>query len=84
MIYEKIGSYLLKSLVTLYLDDEHMFIRKCEAIFQISRNDRSHFNDLFQGQLPPNLVPKLSQKILKVLHRCQLPYEMFFTLHEAT
>jgi len=73
MIYEKIGSYLLKSLVTLYIDDELRFIKKCEAIYQISKNDRGHFNELFHSHLPPNLVPSRSHKILKVLHRCQLP-----------
>ena len=33
MIYEKIGSYLLRSLVSLYADDELAFVRKCEAIY---------------------------------------------------
>ena len=28
-------------------------------------------------------MPQTSQKILKVMHRCQLPHEMFFTLHET-
>lgn len=70
MIYEKIGSYLLKSLASLYTEDELSFINKCEAIYQISRTDRDHFNQLFQCQIPSSLTPKISSKILKIMHRC--------------
>lgn len=83
MIYEKIGSYLLKSLASLYAEDELSFINKCEAIYQISRNDRDHFNELFNCQMPSGLTPKISAKILKVMHKCQLPHEMFYTVHET-
>lgn len=57
LIYERIGTYLLKSLVSIYVDDELSFIRKCEAIYQISKTDRNHFNELFQCELPVTLEP---------------------------
>ena len=57
LIYEHIGGYLLKSLVALYRSDEHQFMRKCAAIYEISRTDREHFNRKFQCNLPQNLVP---------------------------
>ena len=47
LIYEHIGGYLLKSLVSIYKADEVHFLRKCATIYEISRTDRTHFNRKF-------------------------------------
>lgn len=83
LIYEHVGGYLLKSLVTIYKAEEVSFVKKCAAIYEISRTDPAHFNRKFQCNFAANMVPQRSHKVLKVLWRCQLPYEMFFTLHET-
>jgi len=60
-----------------------LFKRKCLALYEISKTDRAHFNEVFHCNLPEQLVPQRAHRILKVLQRCQLPHEMFFTLHET-
>ena len=83
LLYEKVGSYLLKKLVELNLDEEIRFREKCEKIYQLSQTDRDAFNQLFSCDIPDGLNPKMSYKILRVMSRCQLPYEMFHTLYET-
>lgn len=70
IMYERIGNYLLKSLVSIYDSQELAFKRKCLAIYEISRSDRKHFNEVFHCELPAQLVPTKSHRILKVLQRC--------------
>ena len=52
LIYERVGNYLLKSLVTIYESTESEFKQKCLALYEISRTDRAHFNEIFQSNLP--------------------------------
>ena len=87
LIYERVGSYLLKSLVKLYCNDELNFRERFSQIYQIGTKDRKTFNRLFSCNLPDELEPTSQSKsvqILKVFWKCQLPFEMFYTLHETT
>ena len=79
---------MLKSLVKLYIDDEIKFREKCERIYQMATRDRPAFNKVFGCDFPKELNPHnaaqhKSFRILKIFWLCQLPYEMFFSLHET-
>ena len=83
LIYEQIGSYLLKSLVSLYLSDEIDFRQKCVKIYELHQKNLVEFNKYFSAEFPEDLLPTKSALLFKVLLKCQLPFEMYYTLHET-
>jgi hypothetical protein len=83
LIYERIGSYLLKQLVSLYLPDELDFRSRAFKLHELYMRDLQAFNELFQSELPADLTPSKSALMCKLFFRCQLPFEMYHTLHET-
>jgi len=43
----------------------------------------SEFNKYFNCELPADLMPGKSCLLFKVIFKCQLPFEMYYTLHET-
>ena len=62
LIYERVGSYLLKSLVKLYSSDGLRYREKFSQIYQIATKDRAQFNQLFGSSLPEELEPTSTSK----------------------
>ena len=62
LIYERVGSYLLKSLVKLYSSDELRYREKFSQIYQIATKDRARFNQLFGSSLPEELEATSTSK----------------------
>jgi len=63
LIYERIGSHLLKSLVQLYVDDEIKFRQKCLKLWQMHddpKDGKETFNSVFGCDFPQNLQPRKS------------------------
>ena len=73
----------MKSLVSLYLQDELDFRNKCTKLYQLRLENNDEFNKLFNSDLPQDLIPNKSSTIFKLMFKCQLPFEMFYTLHEC-
>ena len=84
LIYERIGTYLRKSLITLYQKEETDFTHKCQALVHIFKTDIMKFNSIFSCNLLPNMKPDKSLKIFNLfLTKSQLPYEMVFILGKS-
>lgn len=71
-------------MVNFYIQEDLVFKQKCEKLYHLHRTQLKAFNLIFQAELTRDLVPSKSVEIMKVFFRCQLPYEMFFCLHETT
>ena len=81
LIYERIGTFLRRQLVSLYIIEESQFATKCGALVNIFKTDPNRFNQIFSCNLFPNMKPNKSLKIFKLfLNKSQLPYEMLFVL----
>ena len=83
VIYERIGTYLRKSLIALYTDEETRFNDKLRQLQRLYKTNVRKFNEVFGSAFKSEVVPTKSLKIFKVFFRCQIPYEMFFALHET-
>ncbi|CDW91715.1 UNKNOWN [Stylonychia lemnae] len=83
LIYERIGSYLRRNLINMYQDEERKFNEKVKNIHRIYKGNLKRFNEIFESNFKTDITPKKSLQIFKVFFRCQIPYEMFFTLNET-
>lgn len=47
LIYERIGTYLRKTLIGLYEEEERKFNNKVVALYKMYNNDLKQFNNFF-------------------------------------
>ncbi len=84
LIYERIGLFLLRQLQVAYSDDEFQFKNKCLKLAEIIELDFSYFKrQLGDNVQLEKIQPGKSAEILKIIWLCQMPYEMFHTMHET-
>mmetsp|Transcript_43840 Transcript_43840/g.31942 ORF Transcript_43840/g.31942 Transcript_43840/m.31942 type:complete len:90 (+) Transcript_43840:29-298(+) len=81
MIFERIGLYLRSTLVEIYQYEEQQFNEKLNNLALVYSKNIDKFNSIFNYELKKEHIPNKSLRIFKVFFRCQLPFEMFFTLH---
>ena len=77
LIFERVGIYLRKTLMGMYIDEEDMFNSKLKEYNIMFNNNLEEFNKLFNSQIKREYVPKKSLRIFKVFFKCQLCYEMY-------
>ncbi|TNV77955.1 hypothetical protein FGO68_gene5268 [Halteria grandinella] len=83
LIYERIGAYVRKNLTKQYEEEESKLTSKMRQLYTLYKSDLKSFNEFMGSDFKSEIPAGKCVKIFKVFFRCQLPYEMFFTLHET-
>eukprot|EP00347_Sterkiella_histriomuscorum_P000874 403374192 len=83
LMYERIGAYIRRNLISMYEEEERKFNDKVKSILRLYKGSIKRFNEAFDSSFKTEITPTNSLQIFKVFFRCQIPYEMFYTLNET-
>ena len=56
-MYERIGAYLRRSLMSMYEDEEKKFNEKVKAIYRIYKGSIKRFNEVFDSNFKTEITP---------------------------